>query len=166
MILHPQNQFNDWRWFLPQLAIGMVVLKVVTHLAKEHIPNTISSVRTPRSYPLHFLLITVCMFVRYVAEKVNMLWTYTFPYVDWCDARMFLHLRPLAPRIWLPVRNTYVHSWTPVGKLWSWRCRSQKCFSLLTRTPKCLHCWRCDSVQLLSRVLGIVASVVFLRLLS
>ena len=77
----------------------MVVLKIVTHLAREHIPNTIISMRTPRSYPLHFLLITVCMFVWYVAEKVDVLWMYTFPYVDWCDNLVFLNLRPFAPRI-------------------------------------------------------------------
>lgn len=52
----------------------------------------------------------------YVAEKVNVLRVYALPYID----HTFLYLRPLTPTpVSDPLHNTYVHSWTPVGKLWA-----------------------------------------------
>ena len=66
MILHLENQFNGQRRFLPQLAIGMVVLKIVTRLVWEHIPNAIICMGASHSYPLHLfysLSALVCMYV-------------------------------------------------------------------------------------------------------
>ena len=63
MILYLHNQFNGRRRFLPQLAIGMVVLKIVTSLVWEHIPNTIICVGASHYYPLHLFIHCALMYV-------------------------------------------------------------------------------------------------------
>lgn len=46
-------------------------------------------------------------------KDVNILCSYALPYTNQCDNRTFYNLRPVYDLI----RNTRIHSWTPVEKL-------------------------------------------------